>query len=71
MKIKLLRRYSAYQTGRVLDCDDEISKRLIADGTAEAIETAAIEVAAERADATPIKVKRAVQKPENDNPAGR
>lgn len=76
MKIKLLKNYSTYRLGTVVDCEDETARRLIAEGTAQRdpqmdlIETAAIEHEAERADATPRRTRRAVSKPDNVDAAG-
>ena len=76
VKIKLLRNYSTYSVGTVVDCEDETAHRLIRDGIAareqqmDLIETAAVEPVAERADVTPRKTtRRAVQKPQNDHAA--
>lgn len=71
----MLRAYSAYHAGRVVDCEDATARLLIADGTAEradgvVIETAAVEPDVEQADATPRKMKRALPKPENSQPPG-
>jgi hypothetical protein len=61
VKIKLLRNYSTYSVGTVVDCEDETAVRLIRDGIAaresqmDLIETAAVEPVAERADVTPRK----------------
>lgn len=75
MKIKLLKNYSTYTVGRVVDCEDETALRLIRDGIAERdaqmdlIETAAVEHDAERADLTPRRTRRAVSKPQGPDAA--
>ncbi len=60
MKIKLLKRYSTYRPNEVVECDDPVALRLIADGVAQReeqqdliIETASVEPVVESADATP------------------
>lgn len=76
VKIKLLKAYSTYRLGTVVDCEDETAQRLIRDGIAERdgqmdlIETASVEHEAERADATPRRIKRAVPKPQNPDATG-
>ncbi len=72
MKIRLLRNYSTYRVGAVVDCEDVTATRLIADGIAEReqqmdlIETASVEPVAERADVTPRRARRsAVSKPDS------
>ena len=77
MKIELIRNYSTYAIGNVVDCEDETAQRLIRDGIArrvaqmDLIETASVEHEVERADATPRRTKRAVSKPDNaDAPGG-
>ena len=76
VKIKLLRNYSTYRLGTVVDCEDSTAQRLIADGIAERetqmdlIETASVEPAGERADMTPRRMKRAVSKPDDTDAAG-
>lgn len=76
VKIKLLRNYSTYRVGAVVECEDATAQRLIADGIAERerqmnlIETASVEPAGERADVTPRRVKRAVSKPDDADAAG-
>ena len=77
MKIELVKNYSTYTVGRVVECDDETAQRLIRDGIAkrvaqmDLIETASVEHDVERADATPRRTKRAVSKPDNaDAPGG-
>ena len=76
VKIKLLRNYSTYSVGTVVDCEDETAHRLIMDGIAardqqmDLIETAAVEPVAERADVTPRRTtRRAVQKPQDTDSA--
>ena len=76
MKIRLVRNYSTYRLGAVVDCEDATAQRLIADGIAERetqmdlIETASVEPAGERADMTPRRTKRAVSKPQDSDAAG-
>ena len=76
MKIKLVKNYSTYRLGTVVDCEDETAQRLIRDGIAERdgqmslIETASVEPAGERADLTPRRAKRAVSKPQDSDAAG-
>ena len=79
VKIKLLRNYSTYRLGAVVDCEDETAQRLIRDGIAERdgqmdlIETASVEPAGERADLTPRKrgrPPRAIPQPEDTDAAG-
>jgi hypothetical protein len=71
MKIEMVKNYSTYTVGRVVDCEDETAQRLIRDGIAvrvaqmDLIETASVEHDAERADATPRRTRRAVSKPED------
>lgn len=75
VKIKLLKNYSTYRIGTVVDCEDETARRLIRDGLAERdgqldlIETASVEHEAERADATPRRMKRAVSQPQDPDAA--
>jgi hypothetical protein len=80
VKIKLVRNYSTYTVGRIVDCEDETAQRLIRDGIAVRepqhdliIETAAMEPAGERADVTPRKrgrPPRAIPQPQDPDPAG-
>ena len=79
MKIRLLRNYSTYRLGTVVDCEDETAQRLIRDGIAERdgqmslIETASVEPAGERADLTPRKrgrPPRAISQFEDTDAAG-
>jgi hypothetical protein len=79
MRIKLVKRYSTYHAGKVVECEDETARRLIADGVAvseepapaPAIETAAVEHQTEVAAATPRRTRRsAVPKPESRDAAG-
>ena len=76
VKIKLLRNYSTYRIGTVVDCEDETARRLIRDGMAERdgqmglIETASLDHDGEQADVTPRRVKRAVPKPQDDHAPG-
>lgn len=73
MKIRLLKTYSTYAPGRVVECEDETALRLIRDGIAERekqldlIETAAVEPVAERADVTPRRTGRRAL-PQSQNP---
>jgi hypothetical protein len=59
VKIKFQKNYSTYRPGDVVDCDEAVARRLIAEGTAVAdrqadlIETAALEPGGESADLTP------------------
>ena len=75
MKIRLLKNYSTYRIGAVVDCEDETAHRLTRDGLAERerqmdlLESASVQHDAERADATPRRMKRAVPKPQDDNAA--
>lgn len=77
VKIKLLKNYSTYTVGRVVDCDDATARRLIEGGIAaresqqDLIETATTEPEVERADARPRRGrrKRAVPQPDHDNAA--
>lgn len=79
VKIKLVRNYSTYTTGRVIDCEDETALRLIRDGIAVReqqqdllIETATAEPAGERADVTPKRrgrPPRAIPQPESSDGA--
>lgn len=77
MKIRLIKNYSTYRLGTVVDCEDETAARLIRDGLAERdpqmnlIETASVEHDSERADLTPRKRgrPRAVPQPENPDAA--
>jgi hypothetical protein len=80
VKIKLLKAYSTYRLGTVVDCEDVTAERLIRDGLAERdqqrdlfVETASVEPAAERADVTPRKrgrPPRAIPQSENTDAAG-
>ena len=75
MKIRLLKNYSTYRIGAIVDCEDETAHRLIRDGLAERerqmdlLESASVQHDAERADATPRRTKRAVSKPQNPDAA--
>lgn len=59
MKIIIQKNYSHYRHGDVVECDDDVARRLIADGRAipetqlDLIETAAVEPGGESADLTP------------------
>jgi hypothetical protein len=78
VKIKLVKNYSTYTTGRVVDCEDETAQRLIRDGIAvrdpqmDLIETATVEPAAERADARPRRGRKpnAIPQPQDVDAAG-
>lgn len=76
MKIKLLKNYSTYRLGAVVDCEDATALRLIADGMAERdsqmtlIETASLEPAGERADVTPRRTRRVLPQPHDTDAAG-
>jgi len=70
MKIRLIKRYSTYRPGAIVDCDDPVAVRLIADGIAEReqqkdllIETATVEPVTESADATPRRRGRPPRTP--------
>jgi hypothetical protein len=78
MKIRLLKNYSTYRLGTVVDCEDETAHRLIRDGLAERepqmdlIESASVEHHAERADATPKRrgrPPRAIPQPQDNDAA--
>lgn len=80
VKIKLVRRYSIHEPGKVVDCDDGVASRLIADGVAvavdppEVIETASIDHDMEQAAMTPRRGRRKrheiPQSEEADAPGG-
>jgi hypothetical protein len=79
VKIKLLKNYSTYALGTVIECEDETAQRLVRDGIAERdtqrdlfVETASVEPAAERADVTPRKRGRpsAIPKPQDHHAPG-
>lgn len=78
VKIKLVKNYSTYTVGRVVDCDDATAKRLIEGGIAvresqqDLIETATVEAQVEQADARPRRgrKKRAVPQPHDSDSAG-
>lgn len=70
MKIRLVRKYSTYRPNEVVECDDTVARRLIADGIARReeqqdllIETASVEPVAESADATPRRRGRPPRTP--------
>ena len=79
VKIKLVRKYSTYTVGRVIDCEDETALRLIRDGIAVReqqqdllVETASLEPGGERADVTPKRrgrPPRAIPQPESSDRA--
>jgi hypothetical protein len=78
VKIKLVKNYSNYTLGRVIECEDETALRLIRDGIAvresqmDLIETATVEPAAERADARPRRGRKpnAIPQPQDPDAAG-
>lgn len=59
MKIRFTKPYSTYRPNDVVDCDDEVAKRLVAEGRAipdkqlDLIETASLDPGGESADLTP------------------
>ena len=59
MKIKFTANYSTYRPGDVTECDNEVARRLIAEGRAvpekqiDLIETASVVASGESADLTP------------------
>jgi hypothetical protein len=67
MKITLLKTYSTYRPGDVVDCDDDVAMRLVREGAAQAeeavqvVETAAVVNDAESADMTPQRMVRQVR----------
>jgi hypothetical protein len=78
MKIRFQKNYSTYRVNDVVDCDEQVAIRLLADGRAvrehqqDLIETAAVESVAEQADATPRRVQRQkheLPKPQNNDAA--
>jgi hypothetical protein len=78
VKIKLVKNYSNYTLGRVIECEDETALRLIRDGIAvresqmDLIETATVEPAVERADARPRRGRKpnAIPQPQDPDAAG-
>jgi hypothetical protein len=78
VKIKLVRNYSTYSVGRIVDCEDETAQRLIRDGIAvqepqmNLIETATVEPEAERADARPRRGRKpnAIPQPHDSDQSG-
>jgi hypothetical protein len=78
VKIKLVKNYSTYTVGRVVDCENETAERLIRDGIAvresqmDLIETATVEPEVERADARPRRGRKphAIPQPQDSDPAG-
>jgi hypothetical protein len=78
VKIKLVKNYSNYTLGRVIECEDETALRLIRDGIAvresqmDLIETATVEPAVERADARPRRGRKpnAISQPQDPDAAG-
>jgi hypothetical protein len=77
VKIKLVKNYSTYTVGRVVDCEDETAERLIRDGIAvresqmDLIETATAEPEVERADARPRRGRKpnAIPQPQDSHSA--
>lgn len=73
VKIKLVKNYSTYTVGRVVDCEDETAERLIRDGIAvrepqrDLIETASVEPEVERADARPRRGRKPNAVPQPDH----
>jgi len=77
-KIKFTRAWRSYRKGQTAEISGGLATQLIAqrvaveDNQSTLIETAALEHQAETADATPRKRgRRAVQKPDTNNRAGR
>lgn len=77
-KLKFVRAWRAYRSGQVVEFGGGLAAELVARGVAvedrqqELIETAAIEPAAETADATPKRSRRrAVPKPDTPDRADR
>jgi hypothetical protein len=78
VKIKLVRNYSTYTVGRIVDCDDDTARRLIDGGIAvpeqqrDLIETATVEPEVERADARPRRGRKrnAIPQPHDSDAAG-
>ena len=68
-KLRFTRAWRGYRTGQVVEVAGGLATQLLAQGVAvedrqqDLIETAALEPAAETADATPRRAKRAVSKP--------
>ena len=75
--MKFVRSWRAYRKGQVVPIPGGLAAQLVAGGYAvedrqqPLIETAAVEPEAERADATPRRVKRAVPKPRSPDRPGR
>jgi hypothetical protein len=74
VRIKLVKNYSTYTLGRVIECEDETARRLIRDGIAERdpqmslIEAATVEPEVERADARPRRGRKPNAIPQPPNP---
>jgi hypothetical protein len=74
VRIKLVKNYSNYTLGRVIECEDETAVRLIRDGIAERdpqmslIEAATVEPEVERADARPRRGRKPNAIPQPPNP---
>lgn len=75
--MRFTRSWRAYRKGQVVPIPGGLAAQLVAGGYAvedrqqPLIETAAVEPEAERADATPRRVKRAVPKPRSPDRTGR
>ena len=77
VKIKLVKNYSTYTVGRVVECENETAERLIRDGIAvresqmDLIETATAEPEVERADARPRRGRtpNAIPQPQDSDSA--
>lgn len=75
--MRFTRSWRAYRKGQVVPIPGGLAAQLVAGGYAvedrqqPLIETAAVESEAERADATPRRVKRAVPKPRSPDRPGR
>ncbi len=77
VKIKLVKNYSTYTVGRVVECENETAERLIRDGIAvresqmDLIETATAEPEVERADARPRRGRKpnAIPQPQDSDSA--
>lgn len=77
-KLRFTRAWRGYRTGQVVDISGGLATQLLAQGVARKepqqglIETAALDVDAETADATPRRRgRRAVQKPDQTDRPGR
>jgi hypothetical protein len=78
VKIKLVKNYSTYTVGRVVDCENETAERLIRDGIAvresqmDLVETATADPDSERADARPRRGRKpnAIPQPHDPDATG-